>query len=60
MESLIAEEEGRTDLGGLQGAPAVITVHFMALLFDLLIRLDHRLLESGHLVPKNHGVLMGP
>lgn len=61
MASLIAEEEGRTDLGGLQGAPAVITVHFTVLLFDLLIRLDHGLLESGDLVPQkaSHGALSG-
>lgn len=44
-ESLIAEEEGRTDLGGQKAVPGAITIHFLALFFALLVQLDHRLPE---------------
>lgn len=60
MDGLIAEEEG-TDLGGWKAVPGVITIHFLVLFFVLLIQLDHRLLESWHLVPKkgSNGALRG-
>ena len=36
--SLIGEEEGRTDLGGPKAGPGAITIHFLALVFALLIQ----------------------